>query len=95
MYVIFILDGPSRLTVETEEKSRDRSGERSVERSGDRSGDRSGERSPPILVPSDPFDWSHNDIESWLSWAERKLHTGQIDPKLLPDSGRKLCKLSR
>jgi len=55
-----------------------------------------GERSPTIMVPTDPFDWTSENIVSWLSWAGRKLEgVGHVQPELLPSKGRDLCSLSQ
>ena len=41
------------------------------------------------MILLDPFDWTSENIVSWLSWAGRKLEgVGHVQPELLPSKGK-------
>ena len=47
------------------------------------------------IICLDPYNWSGDQIHTWLAWARRKLPVSHnIDPNVFPVSGPELCAMS-
>ena len=47
------------------------------------------------IIFLDPYNWSGDQIHTWLAWARRKLPVSHdVDPNVFPSSGPELCSMS-
>jgi ETS-type family len=43
----------------------------------------------------DPLAWETRDVQAWLKWTSQKFSLENLNPKIFPQNGQDLCKLSR
>lgn len=39
--------------------------------------------------------WETRDVQAWLKWTSQKFSLENLNPKIFPQNGQDLCKLSR
>jgi hypothetical protein len=51
--------------------------------------------SSTVMVPTDPMDWTGENVKNWLNWVPRKFEVSPVNASVFPSSGRLLCSLSK